>query len=284
MRPPSAAFAPAEPITCWSSSLARSARWAGVTFDEPSVASVLVEPRREVAGHPVRHGPASPPSATASSKNAAVSGSAARYATCEASSGYAAANRARRAAGSSGRLARMPSTHSARRLERRQVRLGEVAVVERELLRPHGRRGAGAFVEVPRLLDQRLAAVERGALALLLEPHGPVQRADRVQVLDLDLGAELGARRAAGPRRSRRSGATPPPSGRRTRPGTRGRPAARSGRRAPPRRCACRARRRSRPAARPRGCSRPASSRRRRCDRSRRRAWTCRCPPPCARG
>jgi hypothetical protein len=60
-------------------------------------------------------------------------------------------------------------------------------------------RRAGLLVEVARLLHEPLPRVERPPLALLLVPQRAFQRADRVEVLDLDLGPERlrshGARR-----------------------------------------------------------------------------------------
>ena len=82
--------------------------------------------------------------------------------------------------------------------ERRQVGLGEVPVVERLLLRTQRVRRAGLLVEVPRLLDERLTVLERVPLPLLLEAQRAFERADRVEVLDLDLGAERGLARAPG--------------------------------------------------------------------------------------
>jgi hypothetical protein len=43
---------------------------------------------------------------------------------------------------------------------------------------------------VPRLLHQRLAARERCALPLLLVAQGPLEGADRVEVLHLDLDTQ----------------------------------------------------------------------------------------------
>ena len=92
--------------------------------------------------------------------------------------------------------------------ERREVGLGEVPVVERLLLRTQRVRRARLLVEVPRLLDERLTVLERVALPLLLEPQRAFERADRVEVLDLDLGAERGLARA--PRRDVRVAAERP--------------------------------------------------------------------------
>ena len=62
----------------------------------------------------------------------------------------------------------------------------------------------------------RSAGLEQLDLACDLVVDGSPERAQRVQVLDLAAGAELGRRRPAAPRRWRRPAATPPPSGRRT--------------------------------------------------------------------
>ena len=53
-----------------------------------------------------------------------------------------------------------------RRLDRRDVRLREVAVVERLLLRAHRLGGAGVLIPVARLLHDRLAVVDRLGLPL----------------------------------------------------------------------------------------------------------------------
>ena len=82
-------------------------------------------------------------------------------------------------------------------MERRQVRLGEVAVVVGGLLDPHPVGLAALLGPAPRLLDERLAGVERGRLALDLERDRPLDRPERVHVLDLDPRPErLGPARA----------------------------------------------------------------------------------------
>src|SRR6266536_3092669 len=79
-----------------------------------------------------------------------------------------------------------------RRLDRNQIRLREVAIVHRVLLGAHRLGAAGGLVPVPRLLDEPAALGERAALPLGLVADRPVQAAQRVEVLQLDLGAELG--------------------------------------------------------------------------------------------
>src|SRR6266542_3963122 len=73
-----------------------------------------------------------------------------------------------------------------------EVRLGEVAVVKRFLLGSQRVGRAFSLVEVTSLLNQRLARAERGGLPLLLVLQGSFERANGVQVLDLDLRAVLG--------------------------------------------------------------------------------------------
>ena len=78
--------------------------------------------------------------------------------------------------------------------QRRQVRLGEVAVVVRLLLGAHDVRRLTAVVPAARLLAQRLARVEGRGLSLDLVGDRTLDRAERVHVLDLDPRAErLGA-------------------------------------------------------------------------------------------
>ena len=84
-------------------------------------------------------------------------------------------------------------------VERRQVRLGEVAVVVGRLLDPHPVGLAALLGPAARLLEERLAGVEGGRLALDLERDRPLDRAERVHVLDLDPGPER--LRAARPER-----------------------------------------------------------------------------------
>ena len=58
------------------------------------------------------------------------------------------------------------------------------------LLGAHRLRRPGVLVPVPRLLDERIAGLQRGDLTVDLERQGALQRPDRVHVLDLDLHAE----------------------------------------------------------------------------------------------
>src|SRR5256712_404488 len=76
-------------------------------------------------------------------------------------------------------------------LQRDEVGLGEIAVVVRELLGAHRARVAAVRVPEPRFLNDPLASVERLRLALDLELKSPLNVAEGVHVLDLDLGAEL---------------------------------------------------------------------------------------------
>ena len=140
----------------------------------------------------------------------------------------------RRAAGSSGSAARICSTQSRGRGDRHQVRLGEVAVVLRLFLapargrdaaRPPGSAGSPGRPGSPasstaacRSISYRTArSTERSELTFLVSvrvPHRPSP---------------------AGPATcSRRSAASLPPSGRRTRRGRAAGPAVRSRRRGPP--------------------------------------------------
>ena len=76
-------------------------------------------------------------------------------------------------------------------LERHQVGLGEVPVVVGLLLAAHHPRPAAVGVPQARLLQDPLAAVERLPLAQGLELERALHVLERVQVLDLDLGAEV---------------------------------------------------------------------------------------------
>jgi hypothetical protein len=82
-------------------------------------------------------------------------------------------------------------------MQRRQVRLREVAVVVGCLLDPHAIRLATLLRPAAGLLDQWLAGIEGDGLSLDLEVDGALDRAERVHVLDLDPGPErLGPARA----------------------------------------------------------------------------------------
>ena len=79
----------------------------------------------------------------------------------------------------------------ARRRDGSEVGLGEVAVVVGVGLLPAGRRAAVALVEVPGLLHDLLAGVEERRVPADLVAGGPLDRAERVDVLGLRAGAEL---------------------------------------------------------------------------------------------
>ena len=81
--------------------------------------------------------------------------------------------------------------------QRGQIGLGEVAVVVRLFLRALGHGPPLGLVPAAGLLHEPLAALQGIGLAGDLELHGTLERAERVQVLDLDLGAE-----GIGPHRS----------------------------------------------------------------------------------
>ena len=75
-------------------------------------------------------------------------------------------------------------------MERREIRLREVAVVVGRLFRAHPVRLAAVVGPAARLLGERLRGVERGRLAVDLVFDRPLDRAERVHVLDLDPGPE----------------------------------------------------------------------------------------------
>jgi hypothetical protein len=105
--------------------------------------------------------------------------------------------RLRLAAGNSGMAERTPASHSSRDLQRQQVGFGEVAVVVRLLLAAHGEGLAEVHVVQPRFLPifspDSISATWRATLVVDRLLH----EAERVQVLQLGLGAELPAARAA---------------------------------------------------------------------------------------
>ena len=76
--------------------------------------------------------------------------------------------------------------------DRDEVGLREVAVVVGLLLGAQRRQRARAGVEVERLLDDRLPGLEQRDLALDLRPHAALEEAERVHVLELGLGPQLG--------------------------------------------------------------------------------------------
>src|SRR5690606_36179399 len=78
----------------------------------------------------------------------------------------------------------------ARGRDRDEVGLREVPVVLGVGLHAARRRDAGVLVPVPRLLDDGATGVEHGGLARDLVAHGPLDRAERVDVLRLGARAE----------------------------------------------------------------------------------------------
>ena len=74
--------------------------------------------------------------------------------------------------------------------ERRQVGIGEVAVVVRVFLAAHAAGLVPIRVVEPGLLDHRAAVLDEFDLAAHLEVDGALQEAEGVQVLDLAAGAE----------------------------------------------------------------------------------------------
>ena len=75
--------------------------------------------------------------------------------------------------------------------QRNQIGLGEIAIVVRVFLAAHADGFAGIRVEQARFLHHPAAAFEDAHLPLDLLIHGQFQKAERVQILDLGLGAEL---------------------------------------------------------------------------------------------
>jgi hypothetical protein len=143
--------------------------------------------------------PTALPAATTASKKRAVAGSSVEH--------------ARVVLGESPRVAvaraldqerlgqRLPQPLDARRLdlEDRQVGVGEVAVVVGALLHAHGDGRPLGVAERTRLLDDLSAARDHLGLARDLEDERAFDVAERIDVLDLDLRAEL--RRADRPDR-----------------------------------------------------------------------------------
>ena len=78
--------------------------------------------------------------------------------------------------------------------ERREVGLGEVAVVVGLLLGAHGVGAAFGVVPEARLLDDAAAVFDDADLALDLVLDGGADVAEAVDVLDFGLGAELASR------------------------------------------------------------------------------------------
>ncbi len=79
-----------------------------------------------------------------------------------------------------------------RKVQHRQVGLGKIAIVVRRLLAAQRFRAAGVGVEAARLLGHGLALVEERRLAGDFVLDGARHVLERVEVLDLDLGPELG--------------------------------------------------------------------------------------------
>ena len=75
--------------------------------------------------------------------------------------------------------------------ERRQVGLGEVAVVIRVFLGAHRAGLVGIRIVEPGFLHHAATVLDQLDLAAHLELDGPLQEAERVQVLDLGAGAEF---------------------------------------------------------------------------------------------
>ena len=130
-------------------------------------------------------------------------GRARRRRRCRASRGRrsptAACSRARFSCGGSGSVALSSLDPLAARRHRHQVGLGEVAVVLGVGLLPATGRDAGVLVPVPGLLQDRAAAGEDRGVPLHLVARGPLDRAQRVDVLGLGAGAERSAPSPAAP-------------------------------------------------------------------------------------
>ncbi len=75
-------------------------------------------------------------------------------------------------------------------MEWRQVRFREIAIVVRRLLHPHPVGLTSLLGPSPGLLGERLPGIEDGRLAVDLEGDRPLDRPERVHVLDLDPGPE----------------------------------------------------------------------------------------------
>ena len=103
---------------------------------------------------------------------------------------YCSTKRRRRASGSSGSVRADPLDPRGVEREGRQVRLREVPVVVRFLLRPHHRRPVRRGIEQPRFLDERRAVPPRLHVAFDLEFDGALHVAERIEVLQLGLHAE----------------------------------------------------------------------------------------------
>src|SRR5690606_8914752 len=83
--------------------------------------------------------------------------------------------------------------HAWLNLQRRQIRLREVAIVVRFFFRSQGRRFGGDGIEATRFLLNFAAAVHNRRLARNFYVDGALHELERVEVLQLDSGAELAA-------------------------------------------------------------------------------------------
>ena len=81
--------------------------------------------------------------------------------------------------------------------QRRQVRVGEVAVVLRVFLAAHRPRLAAVGIVEARLLHDRAALLDQLRLSAHLEVDRLLQEAEAVEVLDLAIGVPRRRRRAA---------------------------------------------------------------------------------------
>ena len=160
------------------------------------------------------------------------------------------------ASGSSGSSAFTRSIHAIIDDQRRQVRIGEVAIIVRVFLAAHGARFAAVRIVQPRLLHDAAAVLDQVDLAADFEFDRLLKEAEGVQVLDLAARAELRVARPGAPRRWRRSGRSLPACCRRRCRSSAPAHAASSRRHGFVARCACPARRRFRAAASRRGSDR----------------------------
>ena len=99
-------------------------------------------------------------------------------------------NRSLRIAGSSGSAARTRSIHASSIDERRQVGIGEVAVVLRVFLAAHRARLVAVGIVEARFLHDRAAVLDQLDLPAHLELDRLLHEAEAVEVLDLAARAE----------------------------------------------------------------------------------------------
>ena len=118
---------------------------------------------------------------------------------------YCASKRAFITSGNSGSSDFTRAIQSSSIDERRQVGIGKVAIVLRVFLAAHRARLVPVRIVEPGLLDDRAAVLDQLDLPADLEVDRLLEEAEAVQVLDLAARAELRVRRAAAPRRWRRS-------------------------------------------------------------------------------